>query len=146
MNFKDKMVTFKDIMVSTSDSVSGYKVIKHLGVQTTFTLVEEDELERLSFVDKKTRDESPLYEVKSDDDYGAMSSDQAFKNYHHSFSALYDDLANQLKQKALAANANALLGISFHMDPLQFDRREKRINAYQITCSATFAQIAVEDA
>ncbi len=146
MNFEDKIVSFKDILVSTSDSVAGYKVIKHLGVQTTFTLVEEDELERLSFVDRKARDESPLYEVKSDEDYGDISSDQAFKNYHQSFSALYDDLANQLKQKALGKNANALLGISFHMDPLQFDRREKRINAYQITCSATLAQIAVEDA
>jgi hypothetical protein len=51
----------------------------------------------------------------------------------------------QLKQKAFAQHANALLGLTFQLSPLQFDRSHARVNAYQITCSATLAIVGREN-
>lgn len=144
LNLSDISTTLKDFLMTTSSTLPGHKIVKHLGVQTTFTIVEEDELEKLSFVDRKERDASPLFELPEGE--SSLSSDQAFKNYHQSFNALYEDLSNQLKQKALMQKANAILGLSFQLSPLHFDRREKRINAYQITCSGTLASVVAEDA
>ncbi len=137
--------SIKDIMVSTSSALPGYNVESYIGVQTTFAIVEEAELERLQYVQKVEREQTEIINYDGLEN-SALSSEKAFKDYQNSFAHLYDDLTAQLKQKAFAQNANALLGLSFQLSPLQFERSHLRVNAYQITCSATLAVISRENA
>lgn len=132
----------RDVLVTTASSLEGHVIQKHLGVQTAFTIVEEDDLEKLAFISKQERDPNEVFEISSD--YGELSSESAFKNFKQTYAAIYEDLTNQLKQKAFTKKANALIGLHFQMNPLQFDRREQRVNAYQITCSATMVIITPE--
>jgi uncharacterized protein YbjQ (UPF0145 family) len=140
LKLKDLDISIQDIIVSTTPSIPGYFVESYLGVQTTFSIVEESELEKLQYVDSALRDESELLEYHTDE----LSSNKAFKDYKNSFILLYEDLSMQLKQKAYAQKANALLGLSFQLSPMQFERSHKRVNAYQITCSATLAVVGRE--
>ncbi|MBC7429025.1 MAG: hypothetical protein H7336_10460 [Bacteriovorax sp.] len=137
--------SIKDIIVSTMSSIQGYNVESYIGVQTTFSIVEEAELERLQYVQRSHRENSELYDFENTETT-EITSEKAFKDYQNSFSLLYEDLTMQLKQKAFAQNANALLGLSFQLSPLNFERERGRVSAYQITCSATLAIISRENA
>ncbi len=136
--------SIKEILVSTSSTLPGFNVESYIGVQTTFAIVEESELERLQYVQKVGRSQSEIINYEGLEN-SELSSEKAFKDYQNSFAHLYDDLASQLKQKAFAQNANALLGLSFQLSPLQFERSHTRVSAYQITCSATLAVVSREN-
>lgn len=136
--------SIKEILVSTSSTLPGFNVESYIGVQTTFAIVEESELERLQYVQKVDRSKSEIINYEGLEN-SELSSEKAFKDYQNSFAHLYDDLASQLKQKAFAQNANALLGLSFQLSPLQFERSHSRVSAYQITCSATLAVVSREN-
>jgi hypothetical protein len=110
-------------------------------VQTTFTIVEEAELEKLQYVAKTEREHSELFDYSDSE----VSTEKIFQDYQQSFELLYADLTMQLKQKAFTQHANALLGLTFQLSPLQFDRSHARVNAYQITCSATLAIVGREN-
>ena len=140
LKLSDLKINIKDIIISTTAAVPGYFVEEYLGVQTVYSIVEEAELEKLQFIEKTKRDHTELYDYNSSE----LTTEKAFQDYQNSFALLYDDLALQLKQKAFAQKANALLGLSFQLSPLQFERSHTRINAYQITCSATLAVIGKE--
>lgn len=140
----DIQTPIQDIVVSTSSSLPGYLVESYIGVQTAFAIVEESELEKLQYVQKVQREHSEITDYDALDN-SDLSSEKAFKDYQNSFALLYEDLAQQLKQKAFTQNANALLGLNFQLSPLQFERLHSRVNAYQITCSATLAIIRPEN-
>jgi uncharacterized protein YbjQ (UPF0145 family) len=135
--------SIQDIIVSTMPSIQGYNIESYIGVQTTFSIVEEAELERLQYVQRTHREFSKLYDFENTE-LIELTTEKAFNDYQNSFSLLYEDLTMQLKQKAFAQNANALLGLSFQLSPLNFERSRERISAYQITCSATFAIVSRE--
>jgi uncharacterized protein YbjQ (UPF0145 family) len=139
LNFK-----LSDIIVTTNSQISGYKIEQYLNVVSKFAIVEEEELEKLQFIQQTIRENSTIHELdlKESD---SMSSLKAFNDYQKSFTLIYDDLISQLKQKALAESANALIGLQFQISPLQFDRKEKRKNAYQITCFATLAIVSKDE-
>jgi uncharacterized protein YbjQ (UPF0145 family) len=141
LNLKELSTSIKDIIVATTASIPGYFVEEYIGVQTVFSIFEEAELEKLQYVEKSQREKSELFDYNSSD----LSTERAFQEYQNSFALLYDDLANQLKQKAFKQNANALLGLTFQLSPLQFERSHTRVNAYQITCSATLAIVGKEN-
>ena len=136
--------SIEEIIVTTMSSIQGYNVESYIGVQTTFTIVEEAELEKLQYVQRSEREKSELYDFENTEPQ-EMTSEKAFRDYQNSFSLLYEDLTQQLKQKAFAQNANALLGLCFQLSPLNFERSHQRISAYQITCSATLAIISREN-
>ena len=138
MKLADIDQSIKDVLISTTSSLEGFKVARHLGVQTTVAIIEEDELEKLAFISRQEREHSENFETEDDQD--------TFKKFKQNYEALYEDLKNQLIQKAYAQNANALLGLNFQLNPVPFDRRETRVNAYQVTCSATLAVVSREDA
>ena len=142
VNLTELEHSIDDIIVTTMPSIPGYYVESYIGVQTTFSIVEEAELERLQYVEKSQRAKSELYDYDSSE----ISSEKAFKDYQYSFLLLYEDLTMQLKQKAFTQKANALIGVTFQLAPLQFDRSHSRVNAYQITCSATLAIVGKENA
>ena len=136
--------SIKDIIVSTMSSVQGYNVESYIGVQTTFSIVEEAELEKLQYVQRSHRENSDLYDFENTGP-NEITSEKAFRDYQNSFSLIYEDLTMQLKQKAFTQNANALLGLSFQLSPLNFERSHLRVSAYQITCSATLAILSREN-
>lgn len=140
LKLSELVTPIKDIIVSTTASIPGHFVENYIGVQTTFAIVEEAELEKLQFVEKTQRENSELYDYNSSD----LTTEKAFHDYRNSFALLYEDLADQLKQKAFTQKANALLGLSFQLSPLQYERSHTRVNAYQITCSATLAVVGKE--
>ncbi len=140
LKLSDLNLSIKDIIISTSSQLPGYFVESYLGVQTTFTIVEEAELEKLQFVARSLRDKSALFDYTDSE----IPTDQIFFDYQNSFELLYDDLTMQLKQKAYVQYANALLGLTFLLSPIQFERSSTQVNAYQITCSATLAIVSKE--
>ena len=141
----EKDLSINDIIVSTTSNLPGYQVESFIGVHSTFTIVEESELEKLQYVQKKEREKSEIFDYAVNEDESDLTSAKAFKDYQYSFELLYEDLTNQLKQKAFTQNSNALLGLNFQLSPLQFERSQNRINAYQITCSATLAVVSKEN-
>ena len=141
LKISDLHTSIKDIIISTTAAIPGYFVESYIGVQTTFTIVEEAELEKLQYVAKASREHSELFDYNESE----VSTEKIFQDYQQSFDLLYADLTMQLKQKAFAQHANALLGLTFQLSPLQFDRSHARVNAYQITCSATLAIVGREN-
>lgn len=149
LKISDLNTSIKDIIVTTSSSAEGYQVEKYIGVQTTFSIVEEEELEKLQYVQKTFREGSDLFEYQTSDKNDQdedMSTNKAFRDYQNSFALIYESLARELRQKAFTQKANALLGLNYQLSPLQFERNHRRISAYQITCSATLAVVMKEDA
>lgn len=141
LKLSDLDTSIKDIIISTTAAIPGYFVESYIGVQTTFVVVEEAELEKLQYVEKSQREHSELFDYNNSE----VSTEKIFQDYHNSFELLYEDLMAQLKQKAFAQHANALLGLTFQLSPLQFERSHARVNAYQITCSATLAIVGREN-
>lgn len=141
LRLSELKTSIKDIIISTTSAIPGYFVESYIGVQTTFTIVEEAELEKLQYVARAEREHSELFAYSDSE----VSTEKIFQDYQQSFELLYADLTMQLKQKAFTQHANALLGLTFQLSPLQFDRSHARVNAYQITCSATLAVVAREN-
>ncbi len=141
LKLTDLNTSIKDIIISTTAAIPGYFVESYIGVQTTFAVVEEAELEKLQYVEKSQRENAELFDYNNSE----ISTEKVFQDYHNSFALLYEDLTAQLKQKAFAQHANALLGLTFQLSPLHFERSHARVNAYQITCSATLAIVGREN-
>ncbi len=144
------ITTINDILMTTSPALPGYMINDFLGVKTTFTIIEETELEKLQYVQSSIRNKTALVDFENSNEEenteNFTTPDKAFSDYNDNFILVYDDLLNQLKQKALILKANALLGINYQVTPMHFDKSHKMINAYQVTCSATFAFVSKENA
>lgn len=131
----------KEIIVSTTATLEGHIVKKYIGVQTSFAIVDEEELERLKFVQKTQRAHTELHQYETEE---IVTSERAFKDYQNSFELLFTDLCDQLKVKAMKEKANALLGLNYQLTSLPFQKSDKGSNCYQLTCSATLAVVRLE--
>jgi len=138
-----KDVDSKEIIVSTTAQLEGYKIQKYVGVRTSFAIVDEEELERLAFVQKHERSKGELSDYTPGDDE-TLTSEQAFMDYRSSFDYLFVSLAEELKSKAQKEKANALLGLSYQLQPLPFEKSASGKNCYQLTASATMAVVSPE--
>ena len=132
----DDETPIKEILLSTTSTLEGYIVKKYLGVQTSFTIVDEEELERLRYVQTTRRAETTFDNSETDE--------SAFKNYQHSFDLLFIDLSDQLKVRALKEKANALLGLNYQLTAMPFEKNQQGRNCYQLICSATLALVKAE--
>ncbi len=130
-----------EIIVSTTSTLEGYIIKKYLGVQTSFAIVDEDELERLKYVQENIRSNQPIQNYETEEN---ITSERAFKNFQSSFEHLFVDLADQLKTKAMKEKANALLGLNYQLTALPLQKTSKDKNCYQLTCSATLAVVKPE--
>ena len=139
----EKEISIDDIIVSTTASIEGHRVEKYIGVHTSFTIVDEDELERLKFIQKTRRSQSELYTYPIDENSEA-ESDMAFNQYQSSFDLLFIDLCDQLKTAAAKEKANALLGLQYQLSSLPFEKNNQGKSCYQLTCSATLAFVVTE--
>lgn len=135
----------KDIIVSTTAQLEGYVVKKYIGIQTSFAIVDEEELDRLKFVQQQARAKSELhdYHPEESDDL-SNSTERAFLDYKSSFDYLFVTLAEELKSKAQKEKANALLGLSYQLQSLPFEKTPSGKNCYQLTASATMALVSPE--
>jgi hypothetical protein len=133
----------KEVLVTTTSSLEGYAVRKYIGVQTSFAIVDEDELERLKYVQSTKRSGAPMraYETEANVEF---SSERAFLDYQSSFDHLFVDLLDQLKGKAIKERANALLGLSYQLSSLPFEKTSQGKGCFQLTCSATMAVVKPE--
>ncbi len=133
----------KEVLVTTTSSLEGYTVRKYIGVQTSFAIVDEDELERLKYVQSTKRSGVPMraYETEANVEF---SSERAFLDYQSSFDHLFVDLLDQLKGKAIKERANALLGLSYQLSSLPFEKTSQGKGCFQLTCSATMAVVKPE--
>ncbi|MDO9183096.1 MAG: hypothetical protein Q7U04_11840 [Bacteriovorax sp.] len=126
-------ISVHDIIVSTTEMLEGHIIEKYLGVHSSFTIVDEDELERLQFVQQSVRMNSFL---------GDENSELAYNNYQKSFELLFIDLCDQLKVKAITEKANALLGVNYQLTTMPFEKTNMGKNCYQLTCTATFVIVS----
>lgn len=131
----------KEIIVSTTATLAGHVIKKYIGVQTSFAIVDEEELERLKFVQKTVRMQSVLHNYETDE---SVTSERAFKDYQNSFELLFTDLCDQLKARAMKERANALLGLNYQLTSLPFEKSALGGSCYQLTCSATLAVVLAE--
>ena len=136
-------IPIKDIIVSTTNILDGYIIKKYIGVQTSFAIVDEEELERLKFVQQTARSSAQLENYETDD-ASNISSEKAFKDYQNSFDLLFTDLCDQLKVKAMKEKANALLGLNYQLTSLPFEKNNHGKNCYQLTCTATLAIVGLD--
>jgi hypothetical protein len=136
-------VVLEDIIISTTSNLSGFVVEKYLGVETCFAIIDEDELERLKFVQQSLRSNTQLENYETEDGHD-FSSEKAFKDYQSSFDFIYADLCNQLKVKAMKLKANSLLGLNYQLTALPFEKNKYGKNCYQLTCTATLAVVSAE--
>ena len=130
-----------DIMITSLATLDGFVIKKYLGVHTSFTIVDEEELERLKFVQKTTRSHTELHQYETDE---AISSASAFQDYQDSFELLFSDLSDQLKSKAKKVKANALLGLNYQLSLIPFESSTEGHQNYQLICTATLALVESE--
>lgn len=133
----------REMIISTTSQLEGYVIKKYIGVQTSFAIVDEEELERLKFVQQQARANHELHDYhpeESDD----LSSERAFLDYKSSFDYLFVTLAEELKSKARKEKANALLGLNYQLQSLPFEKTSSGKNCYQLTASATMAWVTPE--
>lgn len=141
----EKEIAIDDIIVSTTATLEGHSIQKYIGVHTSFTIVDEEELERLKFVQKARRSQSELYTYPiNEDENNEANSEVAFNQYQNSFDLLFIDLCDQLKTTAAKEKANALLRLQYQLTSLPFEKNNQGKNCYQLTCSATLAVVVAE--
>lgn len=133
----------KEIIVSTTAQLEGHTIKKYIGVQTSFAIVDEEELERLKFVQNQERNARALHEYHPDESED-LSSERAFHDYKNSFDLLFISLVEDLKSKAQKEKANALLGLNYQLQQLPFEKTSNGKNCYQLTASATMALVIPE--
>jgi uncharacterized protein YbjQ (UPF0145 family) len=115
-----------EMFVTNSTFIPGFKIVKHLGIEHTHTLIEANELERLTFVYKGLRDNT----VDPEDI-------KYYNSYKEGHEKLHDQLVEELKQKAHHSGANALLSIQFSLNQVVDPKR----TIYKLTCTCTKAVI-----
>lgn len=130
----------KEILVSTTPTLEGFSIKKYVGVHTSFTIVDQEELERLKYVQQAIRREAPAEDYLPPE-ITPLSSKLAYNDYQHSFEVLFTDLCDQLKVKAIKEKANALLGLNYQLTALPFEKSQQGFNCYQLLCTATFAVV-----
>lgn len=141
LNLADSDFSIADIIMTTSQNIPNYKILDYNGVHSVMSIIDEDDLEKLQYVDKTLRDHGDIFNLPFDGQ-DENSTKDAFLNYQKSFSLIFDELKMRLKQKAYSLKANAVLGVSFQVSPVNFQSNTH--GAYSITCSATFAKIIKE--
>lgn len=141
----EKQPEARDIIISTTAQLEGYVVKKYIGIQTSFAIVDEEELDRLKFVQQQARAKSELHDYHPEEsDDPSHSTERAFLDYKSSFDYLFVSLAEELKSKAQKEKANALLGLSYQLQSLPFEKTPSGKNCYQLTASATMALVSPE--
>jgi uncharacterized protein YbjQ (UPF0145 family) len=133
----------KEILITTTAQLEGYSVKKYIGIQTSFAIVDEEELERLKYVQAQNRIQGTLHEYAPEES-DQLSSERAFIDYKSSFDYLFVSLAEELKSKAQKEKANALLGLNYQLQALPFEKTADGKNCYQLTASATMALVIPE--
>ncbi|MGZ3810021.1 MAG: hypothetical protein ACXVCE_18195, partial [Bacteriovorax sp.] len=128
----------KDIIVTTTSTLVGHEIKKYIGVQTSFAIIDEEELERLKYVQKSKRANASLVDYMHDES-SELTSERAFLDYQESFEHLFADLASELKTKAMKEKANALLGLNYQLTSLPMPKTNPSKTCYQLTASATLA-------
>lgn len=136
----DLETPIQDIIVTTMAMLEGHTIQKYIGVKTSFAIIDEEELERLKFVQKVARANLQIHSYDTEE---AANSEKAFKDYQTSFEFIFNDLCDQLKLQAVKEKANALLGLSYQLTSLPFEKSLNARNCFQITCSATMAIVQV---
>ncbi len=132
--FKKDQVPYTDILASTTPTLVGYKITKYHGVETSFRIVESDDLERLHFIQHTMTQALDTLDDETKNDYS---------NFKGNFHQIYNELLNEIREHAFLKNANALLGVSFSLTPL-LNVLNQNQNKYQLICSATLASVLAE--
>ncbi len=133
-------ISIEDIIVTTTPSLENHTIVQYLGVQTSFTIVDQDELERLRYVQQIDR--SKFFNLDSIDTK-EETENSIYQDFQKSFELIFTDLLDQIKVKAMKENANALLGLNYQLLTLPFEKTLLGKNCYQITCTGTMAIVSL---
>lgn len=128
-------VVLSEIIISTTPTLVGHKITKYLGVETSFRMIETEDLERLHFIQRSLSEALQTLNEDTQADYSNFTS-----NFHQ----IYTDLINELKEKAHQKKSNALLGVSFSLTPFLTEKQTSQ-NKYQLTCTATLVIVTKEN-
>ena len=127
MNLQNKDLSVDSILISTTSSLEGYQILQYLDIVTEHIVITENELINLS----KSR-----HQHSDNVDYIDMSSEEINPDAISGLSSIYQYLAHKLKQRALAMNANGIIGINFTFSPLlNTNRQIENDIKYKITCA-----------
>ena len=133
--FDKDLVSRNEIMATTTSNFIGYTILQYQGVETSFRIIESADLERLHFIHNTLNQSLENMDEETLNDY---------TDFNFNFHKIYTDLLNELKEKAYKNSSNALLGVVYSLTPFLMEQNLKN-NKYQITCTATLANIINDD-
>lgn len=136
-------IELKDIILSTTQSLQGYDIIRYIDIVTEMHFLTQDQLELLTN-QSDTMNEDAQEETELEDhpkETQENSIDKIFKldTVHNQ---IYQQLTNKLKEHALKQNGNAVIGINFQIQPLSDILEDRTKTYYKITCTGNIVQIS----
>jgi uncharacterized protein YbjQ (UPF0145 family) len=143
------------IMTSTMSQISGYEIMKYIGITSENTMIDPESLNLNgpqivnqiieTFSDKEKQElyyrqtarenqmslHSDPSSINFDDDDDVDKKDlQA--DHKSSLTNIYDQLVLKLKAKAMELNGNAVVGVNFNITPMPYADYK---TLYQVTCT-----------
>ena len=148
----DNSLSTEDVLVTSTTSVEGGKILNYLGVCSESTILgasEIDESIKTRLPDYQ-RGEVELREIFESNIQSSMSEPvgHLLNNPPESvvsslqkpdFDEIYQDLVSKMKTKAIGLKGNALIGVQYQVVPLWGENYSTR---YQITCSGSAVWVA----
>lgn len=129
INLDNNPVDIDHIIVTTTPTLEGYVIKKYLEVISSHTIVNEDELKRLTI---------------SNDEFSEDLSEEEEDLSELGLNEVYKELAEDLKNKAYKMESNAVVGLNYIITPL-IKSEEGHTNAdYKITCTGNAVWIVGE--
>lgn len=130
--------TPEQVLVTTTPTIEGHRIQRYIGILTEHTLVREDELELLH-AQRVNQVES--HQISKEIEQIKKEIEGAENEWPETrvfgIKEIYDQLTEQLKAEAIKVRANALVGITFHLNPLVEKTEGHLINTYKVTCTAS---------
>lgn len=140
---RERNFEIDDIQVTSLAEIPDFNIEQLHDVKTLMSVISDEELQRLEYVEHTLRDQAHLDDVLRSEQSMDEDTRSAYESYQKSFEYLYTDMVLRLKQEAFDLGFNAVIGIHFQMTPM-VNPAEQKIS-YSITCSATFATITKKE-
>lgn len=138
--FKPNSLSIKDILTSTTSSLTGHEIVQYLGVASERTVVDMNH-----FYQDSSLELALINELSSEEQKDALknkissheeASDQS-EAKQDSLNDIYQSLIEKLKAHALHFQGNAIIGINFQITPILIEDKEKVNSKYQINCTGS---------
>lgn len=118
----EKKFKISEMIISNASNIPNFKVIKVIGIEHAHTLLNEEDISRMAYINKRILLNDLNEQEKSD-----------FKDYKNEQDEIHNILLSEVKNKAYKEGANALLSVQFNLNSLA----DHKNNFFKLTCTCT---------